>query len=76
MMIPFRTDFKTWANSLVIDFPTSNIPIYRDGMDWKIWGNAVAQEDVFAQNGVPGTNTYQEPLDWAKMVFKQMSNIP
>lgn len=75
MMLPVMTTFDSWAASLVIDFPTSNIPLYTKGTDWKTWGNLLSEENIFSQNGVPRTNGYSDPMEWAKAVFKQMSNI-
>lgn len=75
MMQPIMTTFDAWAASLVIDFPTSNIPRYVKGSDWKIWGNMLAQENIFSENGVPGTQSYSDPMIWAKAVFKQMANV-
>jgi hypothetical protein len=73
MMIPTRSDLKTWASSLIVDFPQDNIPIFTDESDWKRWGNLLIQEPSFARNAAPPTTGYSGSLDWAMAVFKVMS---
>lgn len=74
MMIPEFTDFKTWANSLIIDFPTDDIPLLYDEDKWKEWGNVLIQTTSFAENNAPQPETYADPLKWAKDVFYSMNN--
>lgn len=74
MMLPRNTDFKGWADSLIVDFPLDNIPAFREGEDWKRFGNVVSGLTSFANNGVPGTSGFSEPMAWAAAVFKQMVN--
>jgi len=75
MMIPRFTTLKQWAHSLVIDFPSDNIPILRNEEDWKGWGNMLIQENSFSSAGAPGTQNYSNWVEWAKDVFHTMANF-
>lgn len=75
MMLPVLVDLKTWAASLIIDFPTDNIPILSDEKKWKEWGNALVQETTFAENGAPETDQFNDWRTWAQFLFKQMANL-
>lgn len=75
MVQPIHISFESWAASLIVDFPNDNIPIYKEGMDWKVWGNIVVQENSFSENGAPGTEHFSEPLEWAVAVYRQMGNF-
>ena len=72
MIMPVDITFPLWAQSLIIDFPTDNIPQFIEEHDWKLWGNFVAQEVSFAAQGAPGTHGFKEPLAWAMAVYNQM----
>lgn len=73
-MIPKRTDLKTWAASLVIDFPTDNIPLLTDANNWKYWGSLLVEEQSFSDNGAPSPNRYNDWQKWAEDVFKTMAS--
>ena len=74
MMIPLNTTLSTWAASLIVDFPTDNIPILKDEKEWQKWGKLLIQETTFAENGAPGTSNFSEWKPWAQAVFNTMSN--
>jgi hypothetical protein len=69
MMLPVFTDIKSWANSLIIDFPKDDIPQLHDADDWKSWGNILIQTTTFSDNNAPFPDNYTDPMKWAKDVF-------
>lgn len=73
MMIPTFTDLKTWAASLLIDFPREDIPVLSN-QDWKEWGDELVQTDAFNKEGAPGTHFYSDWKKWAEAVFYTMAN--
>lgn len=75
MMLPVLVDLKTWAASLIIDFPTDNIPILLDEKDWKRWGNLLILENTFSVNGAPETDQFNDWRTWAQYLFRQMANL-
>lgn len=75
MMMPVHTTFEKWAHTLIIDFPNDNIPIYKNGYNWKLWANAVAECPSFNQNACPGGTDFSDPLKWAAVVYRQMLNF-
>lgn len=74
MMQPQFTDFKTWANSLFVDFPTDDIPSLYDENDWKRWGEILIQNTSFSENNAPSPQNYNDSLKWAQDVFYSMNN--
>lgn len=75
MMIPTEATLPNWAASLIIDFPSDNIPTLVDEESWKLWGNTLVQENSFASNNAPGTNGYRDWRVWATDVYSVMSNF-
>lgn len=75
MIMPLNITFPLWAASLLVDFPTDNIPLYKEGHDWELWGDAVVQTPSFAEQGAPGTKGFSEPLEWAKIIYNVMNNF-
>jgi hypothetical protein len=75
MMQPTMVTLKQWVASLIVDFPTDNIPILLDEDKWKEWGNTLIQQSSFLINGAPSTNLYDDKFKWALDVFKCMSNF-
>lgn len=74
MMIPNFVSLKNWSHSLIIDFPSDNIPVLMDEENWKTWGNHLIQENSFSKNGAPSTKNYPDWKSWAKDIFKVMVN--
>jgi hypothetical protein len=75
MILPTGISFESWARSLIIDFPTDNIPIYSDGHDWKSWGNLISQQPNFSNNGAPTTQGFDDKMAWAMATYRQMNNF-
>lgn len=74
MMLPLNTTLKRWADSLIVDYPTDNIPILSDEKDWKRWGDFLIQETSFADNQAPGTFPFSDWQTWALAVYGKMTN--
>lgn len=73
MIIPSFVSLLDWANSLLIDFPSENVPVlYND--NWKEWGNMLIDGPLFSANGAPPTDTYSEWQPWAYAVYLAMLN--
>lgn len=74
MIIPSFISLNDWAASLVIDFPTDNIPILVSENDWQSWGDLLIQENSFSEADAPSTALFTEWRPWADAVFFAMSN--
>lgn len=74
MILPIGVSFKTFAGSLVTDYPYDNVPILSDEKNWKKWAAALIEEPSFAKNGPPGPSGFEEPVEWAKELYKVMNN--
>jgi len=79
MMIPKNTRLDTWASSLVVDFPTDNVPqfypVKNDEKAWKQWASILVQENSFANNGAPGPSAFKNAIEWSQAVFKAMASF-
>lgn len=73
-MNPNDATLESWASSLVIDYPTDDIPSVSNG-DWRSFGNALAQCESFSEAGAPGTSRFKEWRPWAVAVFRTMVNF-
>ncbi len=74
MMIPKDVSLFDWASSLIVDFPSDNIPVLMHESHWKEWGDLLVQENSFAKNGSPGTQSYSEWKSWSLDLFQSMNN--
>lgn len=75
MMLPKFAKLSTWAASLIIDFPTDNIPILDKESNWKDWGNTLVQENSFSDAGAPSAVYYDDWIPWAEALFKAMADF-
>jgi hypothetical protein len=75
MIVPKKGgSFSDFVASLVIDFPTDNIPIFTDEKDWVLFGNLLVQENSFAKNGAPSPNGFSSRTQWEQALFQSMSS--
>jgi hypothetical protein len=74
MMLPQFCDLPLWASSLIIDFPTDNIPILTSEADWQFWGNQLIQQPSFSSTDSPRTDLYKDWKSWAWDMFYTNSN--
>ncbi len=75
MITPLKISLELWASKLIEDFPYDNVPLLKSNKDWKSWGNKVIQENSFANNAAPNTDSYQNASDWMMAVYKSMLNF-
>lgn len=76
MIIPNKdTKVSDFFQSLVIDFPTDNIPLVVSEDNWQIYANSLAQEDSFSNNGAPGPNGFDDKTKWMQAVFHSMASF-
>lgn len=73
MIIPEIIELDDWCSSLVIDFPTDDVPILING-DWKSFGNTLSQTGNFAINNTPSPDNFNDWRSWAFSVFYLMNN--
>ena len=74
MMIPLNVSFMDWAHSLIVDFPTDNVPSLTNEDDWQLWGTLLIESQSFASNGAPSTYGYSDKFAWARDLFSTMNN--
>lgn len=80
VIYPERISLRYWANSLVADYFTENLPTLEDDEHWQKWAAQVAGIGIFLAAGVPSpisnsTETnFKKWDDWAKKLYIIMSN--
>lgn len=74
MILPIGISLKDWSASLIVDFPTDNIPLLHSDADWKSWGDLLIQEQSFIEADAPGTTLFKEWRPWADAVFYALAN--
>ena len=75
MVQPNLDDVIFWADTLVVDFPTDDIPTLIDANEWKGWGNDLIACTSFTLNDAPATYNYDNWQAWAWDVFFVMTNF-
>jgi hypothetical protein len=77
---PERISLRYWANALVADYFTENLPALQDENNWQKWAAQIAGTGTFLAASVPspiginGEMRYKEWNEWAKAVYVIMSN--
>jgi hypothetical protein len=81
VIYPDRISLNYWANSLVADYFTENLPQLVDSNEnsgaWRKWGALVAGTGTFLAASVPSPvneTKFKKWEDWAKAVYLIMSN--
>jgi len=82
---PEYISLKNWAASLIVDNPSSYLPILHDEEKWQEWAAIVAGTGVFRRNRVPspfsiykGTKKtdFKDWQEWAKIAYLLLNNEP
>lgn len=76
MILPEYINLNDWADSLLIDFPEDNVPIFQKNNNWKEWGDALIQCNSFQENEAPSPQTFDGWKEWAYAVYFTMNNNP
>jgi hypothetical protein len=57
--------FESWASLMVEQYAAQNLEVPNERTDWKVWGNGLKAIDVFTNEAIPRTETYDNWYDWA-----------
>lgn len=74
MILPYEISLTDWAASLIIDFPTDNIPNLESEEKWQEWGDLLIQEQSFEQADAPLPELFETWQPWAEQVFYALAN--
>ena len=66
---PRYQTFQSWASLLVEQFASNQLEIPNDSTDWKLWGDGLKAIDIFANEAVPSTSTFENWEDWASALL-------
>jgi hypothetical protein len=63
---PRNHDFVSWASLMVELYSAQNLEIPNERTDWLAWANGLKGIDVFANEGVPTGDAFDNWHDWAE----------
>ena len=66
---PRYQTFQSWASLLVEQFASNQLEIPNDSTDWKLWGDGLKAIDIFANEAVPNTGSFENWEDWASALL-------
>lgn len=58
--------FESWASLMCEIYAAQQLEIPTQFTDWKIWGNGLRAIDVFANEAIPMTESFENWFDWAE----------
>jgi hypothetical protein len=58
--------FDSWASLMCELYATQQLEIPTANTDWKLWGNGIRAIDVFANEAIPMTDSFNNWQDWAQ----------
>lgn len=58
--------FDSWASLMCELYATQQLEIPTPQTDWKVWGNGIRAIDVFANEAIPMTDSFNNWQDWAQ----------
>lgn len=58
--------FESWACLMVELYATNQVSIPDASTDWKLWGNGLKAIDVFVNEAIPSTDTFDDWQEWAQ----------
>lgn len=65
--------FESWASLMVEQYAANQLEIPSAYTDWKLWGNGLKAIDVFVNEGVPSTDTFEDWQDWAQQLLNSVN---
>jgi len=78
MVFPEYISLTDWAASLIVDYPSSYLPVLQSEDKWQEWGAIVAGTGVFRRNRVPSPfsiykgnrkDDFKDWKEWARVVY-------
>jgi len=58
--------FDSWASLMCELYAVQQLEIPTPYTDWKVWGNGIRAIDVFANEAIPMTDSFNNWQDWAQ----------
>ena len=76
MITPTKdTTFQQFVSSMIVDFPTENIPSENNEENWESWGRNLIQLHSFSKNGAPDPYGFENKIDWYQAIFHSMASF-
>ena len=65
--------FDSWACLMCELYSPQQLEIPSATTDWKIWGNGIRAIDVFANEAIPMTDSFDNWFDWAEALVNAVN---
>ena len=65
--------FESWASLMCELYASQQLEIPGFNTDWKTWGNGLSAIDVFANEAIPRTESFDEWNDWAEALVNAVN---
>lgn len=65
--------FDSWASLMCELYATQQLEIPTPHTDWKLWGNGIRAIDVFANEAIPMTDSFDKWEDWAQQLVNSVN---
>ena len=65
--------FDSWASLMVELYSPQQLEIPTPQTNWKEWGNGIRAIDVFANEAIPMTDTFENWFDWAQALVNAVN---
>ena len=66
--------FESWADLMCELYAANGLDIANPSTDWKQWGNGMLAIDIFTNQAVPTTDSYDNWQDWVNAVIGTMNS--
>jgi hypothetical protein len=60
--------FDSWASLMCELYAAQQLSIPAADTDWRLWGEGLKAIDVFTNEAIPGTATFDDWQEWAQAV--------
>lgn len=65
--------FDSWASLMCELYAPQNLEIPTPFTDWKVWGDGIRAIDVFANEAIPMTDSFENWYDWAEALVNAVN---
>ena len=73
MVIPDFISFDRWAASLLVDYPSDDIPLPPPETGWRPWARSVVSRPTFLKASAPQPDWFDGWLPWAQGVWRALN---
>ena len=65
--------FESWACLMVEQYAAQQLAIPTSETDWKLWGDGLKAIDVFTNEAIPETGSFENWYEWAAALLSAVN---